>query len=188
MTVSEIARQAGLSKGAAYQTLATLEARRFVMRADDSALYKLGWGLYELGSNVARDVDITRIARHQLDKLAQRRGSHPRPRSRRTARRPPLPRMVARPLRMVSLIGGTSSGPYHLKRRGRSRAPGPGGKSLSGAHIGPPCLTLSSVRRVSRNRCRHRSPAPTAAVPPRRRRPGRFRPHRPVASARPRRR
>jgi DNA-binding IclR family transcriptional regulator len=68
--VSELARQTGLSKAAAHHLLSTLEARGFVMRQSDSPLYKLGWALYELGSNVVRDVDLSRVARPYLDKLA----------------------------------------------------------------------------------------------------------------------
>jgi DNA-binding IclR family transcriptional regulator len=68
--VSEIARQTGLSKASAHHLLATLETRGFVMRQPGSTLYKLGWALYELGSNVVRDVDLSRVARPYLDKLA----------------------------------------------------------------------------------------------------------------------
>lgn len=72
--VSEIARQTGLSKATVHHLLATLETRRFVMRDADSALYKLSWALYELGSNVVRDIDVSRIARPYLDKLAVETG------------------------------------------------------------------------------------------------------------------
>lgn len=68
--VTEIARRVGLSKASVHHLLATLEARRFVMRQPDTPLYKLSWALYELGSNVVRDVDLSRIARPYLDKLA----------------------------------------------------------------------------------------------------------------------
>lgn len=74
MGVSEIARQTNLSKAAVHHLLATLETRRFVMRDADSALYKLSWALYELGSNVVRDIDVSRIARPYLDKLAVETG------------------------------------------------------------------------------------------------------------------
>src|SRR5690348_5012027 len=74
MGVSEIARQAQLSKAAVHHLLATLETRRFVMRDTDSTSWKLSWALYELGSNVVRDVDLSRIARPYLDKLAVQTG------------------------------------------------------------------------------------------------------------------
>jgi Transcriptional regulator len=72
--VSEIARRTHLSKATVHHLLVTLETRRFVMRDADSALYKLSWALYELGSNVVRDVDLSRIARPYLDKLAVQTG------------------------------------------------------------------------------------------------------------------
>lgn len=72
--VSDLARQTNLSKATVHHLLATLENRRFVMRDSDSALYKLSWALYELGSNVVRDVDLSRIARPYLDKLAVQTG------------------------------------------------------------------------------------------------------------------
>jgi IclR family KDG regulon transcriptional repressor len=72
--VSDIARQTGLSKATAHHLLATLEARRLVMRDGHSASYRLGWGLYELGSVVVRSVDLSRVARPVLDKLALETG------------------------------------------------------------------------------------------------------------------
>jgi DNA-binding IclR family transcriptional regulator len=74
MGVSEIARQTHLSKAAVHHLLATLETRRFIMRDTDSTSWKLSWALYELGSNVVRDVDLSRIARPYLDKLAAQTG------------------------------------------------------------------------------------------------------------------
>jgi IclR family acetate operon transcriptional repressor len=68
--VTEVARRTGLSKATAHHVLATLAARRLLMRAPDSPLYQLGWGLYELGSRVAQGVDLTRVARAYLDQLA----------------------------------------------------------------------------------------------------------------------
>ncbi len=72
--VSEIARRTGLSKATAHHMLATLESRRFVMREPDSAYYRLSWGLYELGSNVVRNVNLSRVARPYLDRLAAQTG------------------------------------------------------------------------------------------------------------------
>ena len=68
--VSDIARRTGLSKATVHHLLATLESRRFVMRDPASTRYRLSWALYELGSSVVRDVDISRAARPYLDKLA----------------------------------------------------------------------------------------------------------------------
>lgn len=74
MGVSDIARHVGLSKTTVFHLLATLESRRFVMRAPDSVQYRLSWALYELGSSVVRDVDLSRVARPYLDKLAAQLG------------------------------------------------------------------------------------------------------------------
>lgn len=68
--VSDISRRTELSKATVHHLLGTLEARRFVMREPDSPLYRLSWALYELGSNVVRDVDLSRVARPYLDRLA----------------------------------------------------------------------------------------------------------------------
>jgi DNA-binding IclR family transcriptional regulator len=68
--VSDLARMTGLSKATVHHLLNTLENRRFVMREPSSPLYRLSWALYELGSNVVRDVDLSRVARPYLDRLA----------------------------------------------------------------------------------------------------------------------
>jgi IclR family transcriptional regulator, KDG regulon repressor len=72
--VSEIARRAGLSKATTHHMLVTLETRRFVMRDPDSACYRLSWALYELGANVVRNVNLSRVARPYLDRLAAQTG------------------------------------------------------------------------------------------------------------------
>ena len=68
--VSDIARQTGLSKPTVHHLLATLESRRFVIREPDSTRYRLSWALYELGSNVVRGINLSRIARPYLDRLS----------------------------------------------------------------------------------------------------------------------
>jgi IclR family KDG regulon transcriptional repressor len=72
--VSHIARETGLSKATVHHLLATLEARRLVIRDPEAASYRLGWSLYELGSAVARSVDLSRVARPFLDRLAAATG------------------------------------------------------------------------------------------------------------------
>jgi DNA-binding IclR family transcriptional regulator len=69
--VSEIARRSGMSKGATYAILRTLETRRIVARDSERHAYRLGWGLYELGSQVVRNLDLARAARTHLDELAR---------------------------------------------------------------------------------------------------------------------
>jgi IclR family KDG regulon transcriptional repressor len=72
--VSELARQTGLSKATVYHLLATLEARRLVIREPDAASYRLGWALYEMGVGVARGTEVSRVARPFLDRLASETG------------------------------------------------------------------------------------------------------------------
>jgi DNA-binding IclR family transcriptional regulator len=72
--VSDIASRVGLSKATVHHLLATLESRRFVMQDPQSTLYRLSWALYELGSSVVRDVELTRVARPYLDRLASETG------------------------------------------------------------------------------------------------------------------
>jgi DNA-binding IclR family transcriptional regulator len=70
MGVSAIAQRVGLSKATVHHLLGTLESRRFVVRDPMAAHYRLSWGLYELGSAVVRSVELTRVARQYLDRLA----------------------------------------------------------------------------------------------------------------------
>jgi DNA-binding IclR family transcriptional regulator len=72
--VSEVARRTGLGKATVHHILVTLEERRMVMREPETPLYRLGWALYELGSHVVRDVDLSRAARPHLDQLARHTG------------------------------------------------------------------------------------------------------------------
>jgi DNA-binding IclR family transcriptional regulator len=72
--VTRIAQETGLSKATAHHLLATLEARSLVMRDADSPAYRLGWSLYELGSAVAHSVQLSRVARPFLDRLASDSG------------------------------------------------------------------------------------------------------------------
>jgi DNA-binding IclR family transcriptional regulator len=74
MGVSELARRSGLSKAATYAILRTLESRRLVARDPGVATYRLGWALYEMGANVVRNLDLSRVARTHLDELAGRTG------------------------------------------------------------------------------------------------------------------
>ncbi len=68
--VSEIARQTGMSKAAVHHLLSTLEERRFVARDPETAQYRLGWALYELGSSVVHRLRLERIAAPHVAALA----------------------------------------------------------------------------------------------------------------------
>jgi DNA-binding IclR family transcriptional regulator len=72
--VSAIAERVGLSKATVHHLLSTLASRRFVVRDQTGAQYRLSWGVYELGAAVVRRIDLTRIARHYLDRLATQTG------------------------------------------------------------------------------------------------------------------
>ncbi|WP_046470180.1 IclR family transcriptional regulator [Allosalinactinospora lopnorensis] len=71
--LSDLAREAGLSKPAVYNLLKTLEIEGLVRKGSD-ARYSLTWGIYELGTAALRGVDVSRIARSHLDSLAARTG------------------------------------------------------------------------------------------------------------------
>ncbi|WP_172805663.1 IclR family transcriptional regulator [Brachybacterium avium] len=72
-SLSDLARSVQLSKPAVYNLLKTLEIEGLVRKSPD-ARYSLDWGMYELGTAVLRGVDVTRVARLHLDRLAARTG------------------------------------------------------------------------------------------------------------------
>jgi DNA-binding IclR family transcriptional regulator len=73
MSMSDVARRVNLSKTATYHLLRTLELEKFVAK-DSTARYRLSWGVYELGSSVMRSIDLMRVARVHVDKLAEDTG------------------------------------------------------------------------------------------------------------------
>lgn len=73
MGLGELAQSISISKPATFHLLRTLELEGFVAKGAD-ATYQLDWGLYELGSAVIRSVDLNRIARIHLDRLAEETG------------------------------------------------------------------------------------------------------------------
>src|SRR5919198_568102 len=72
--ISELSRRTGMSKAAVYSTLNTLEVRRLVARNPETSMYRLGWGLWELGSRVPRNQNLVQAARGRMGTLAQRSG------------------------------------------------------------------------------------------------------------------
>lgn len=68
-SLSDLARRVGLSKSATYNLLKTLEVEGLVSK-DHDARYQLSWGTYELGSAVVRSVELTKLSRFHLDRLA----------------------------------------------------------------------------------------------------------------------
>ncbi len=73
MGLGDLASAIRISKPATFHLLRTLELEGFVAKSAD-AVYSLDWGLYELGSAVIRSVDLTRVARLHLDRLAEETG------------------------------------------------------------------------------------------------------------------
>lgn len=73
MGLGDLASSIGISKPATFHLLRTLELEGFITKNADAA-YSLDWGLYELGSAVIRSVDLTRVARLHLDRLAEETG------------------------------------------------------------------------------------------------------------------
>ena len=69
--VSELARRTGLGKSTVHALLATLEGRGVVQLDAERRRYRLGWRLFELGSRVAEQRDIPRVARPHLRRLAR---------------------------------------------------------------------------------------------------------------------
>ncbi len=72
--VSELARRTGLSKATIFHLVTTLESRNLVTQESAGNRYGLGWGLYALGSTVARDSSLTQAVRGRLEGLAERTG------------------------------------------------------------------------------------------------------------------
>jgi IclR family KDG regulon transcriptional repressor len=70
LSLAELAKAAGLSKTSVFHMLRTLELQGFVSKTPNAA-YQLDWGLYELGSTVVRSVDLTKVARVYLDRVAE---------------------------------------------------------------------------------------------------------------------
>jgi DNA-binding IclR family transcriptional regulator len=69
LSLAQLAQAVGLSKPSTFHMLRTLELEGFVSKTPNAS-YQLDWGLYELGSTVIRSVDLTRIARGYLDRVA----------------------------------------------------------------------------------------------------------------------
>ncbi|GAA3774076.1 IclR family transcriptional regulator [Microbacterium kribbense] len=69
LTLSALARKAGLSKPSTYNLLTTLVQQRLVVRGTDRR-YAADWGLFELGSRVAEAAALRRAVGASLDALA----------------------------------------------------------------------------------------------------------------------
>lgn len=72
MGVSAIARAIGSTKSATFRILATLEARGYVTRVEDSTRFQLGLNLVHLGQSALERIDLRSVARPVLEDLHQR--------------------------------------------------------------------------------------------------------------------
>src|SRR5262249_59216275 len=60
--ITELARQLDLGKSTVHRLVTTLTAERLLERGSTPGRYRLGLGLYELGSNVNEHVDLHQAA------------------------------------------------------------------------------------------------------------------------------
>ncbi len=72
--VNELARRIGVHKSTASRILATLEAAHFVRRNPGTGRFSIGMGLIALVSPIVADLDVVKLARPYIDRLAQEQG------------------------------------------------------------------------------------------------------------------
>jgi DNA-binding IclR family transcriptional regulator len=72
LTVTEVARSLRLPKSSVYELLATLTAEGLVEKDDGSGRYRLGLRLLDLAYAVRHNLEVSRVARPQLEQLAAR--------------------------------------------------------------------------------------------------------------------
>lgn len=68
--VTEVARELDVHKSTAFRLLATLEHREMVVQDPETAKYRLGPGIAQLGRTVDEEVDLRRHARDVMSQLA----------------------------------------------------------------------------------------------------------------------
>ena len=69
LTLTELSRQAGATKGATFRILANLQERGYVERDPATGRYRLGLKLVQLGAHAARGLDLRTVARPILEDL-----------------------------------------------------------------------------------------------------------------------
>jgi len=69
---TELADGLGLHKSTVHRLMASLERYRFVEKNRDTAKYRLGWRLFELGTAAVSRLDLHSVARPFLANLAQK--------------------------------------------------------------------------------------------------------------------
>lgn len=68
--VTELAAELGLTKSNVHRLLATLVAQGYVHQDPQYSTYALGTKIWELGSHVIRRLDLTKVARPAMERLA----------------------------------------------------------------------------------------------------------------------
>jgi DNA-binding IclR family transcriptional regulator len=72
--VNEVARRIGVHKSTASRILATLERAQFVRRNPETGRFSIGLGLIALVSPIVADLDVVKLARPYIDRLAREQG------------------------------------------------------------------------------------------------------------------
>lgn len=70
LTLTQIAKRAGMHKSTVYRLLTTLESKRFIQHVDENGTYRLGLGLVKLGSLVLKNNSIHRQAAPYMHRLS----------------------------------------------------------------------------------------------------------------------
>lgn len=70
LSLTQIAEKVGMNKSTIHRLLATLEAKRFVMRDKATGSYQLGFRFIELASIMLKNIDLNRWAQPYLHHLA----------------------------------------------------------------------------------------------------------------------
>ncbi len=70
-SLTKLSRETGLNKSTVFRILDTLEVLGWVTRDDKTGLYRLGLGIFELGSRAVKGLDFYNISRPHLEQLVK---------------------------------------------------------------------------------------------------------------------
>lgn len=73
-SLTELSQETNLNKSTVFRILNTLESLGWIKRDCKSGLYRLGLGLFELGSQAVKGLDFYNISRPHLEKLVKTTG------------------------------------------------------------------------------------------------------------------
>jgi len=74
LTITEIARRLEMEKSTAYRLVNSLRLRGYVRQDKETRKYFNGFRLFEMGSNVVKDMELKKLALPFLQELSQRTG------------------------------------------------------------------------------------------------------------------